>query len=155
MNDGKWISGPWDNEPDHKIMLFNFDGLSILGAIHRVPWSGHLCGYVRLPDGMELKNDMLSWDVDVHWGITYEGNGQFVGLSLPDGNYIGFDANHSGDLSPRDATEFPNNFDSQYRDMDFMTEQVKYLAEQIAKIFTNKSDSSDVDLSPCLGGDLA
>lgn len=148
-----WISGPWDNEPDDKIMLLNVNDMVMIGAIHRVPWSGALCGYVRLPDGMDLPSNMYDWDVDVHWGITYQGDGKFVGLHLPDGNYIGFDANHSGDLSPRDATEFPGqNFRAQYRNMNFMTEQVKSLAQQVADIFVS---NQNCDLSPCLGGNLA
>lgn len=50
MNKDAWPQGPWTDEPDEEI----FKHAGLLCRIIRYGRSGHLCGYVRVPEGHPL-----------------------------------------------------------------------------------------------------
>lgn len=100
-----WGDGEWVNEPD--VVPFKYKGyeceveriVAFEGTKHtRHTFGGHLCGYIRIPEGhpiynkkvFDLDNDL---DIDVHGGLTF---GEMI-----DGEYwIGFDCAHTGDYMP-------------------------------------------------------
>lgn len=69
--------------------------------------------------------------LDAHGGITYSdaGNGKY----LPKGFYwFGFDCAHSGDLTPGSSGSIGRG--GAYRDIEYVREQCRALAEQLAGI---------------------
>lgn len=62
------------------------------------PSYGHLCGYVRMPQGhpwFEADYKDLG-DVECHGGLTFSGE-----ILRHPGHWIGFDCAHAGDFIPR------------------------------------------------------
>jgi hypothetical protein len=120
-----WGDGPWQAEPDKRQWIDEATGLDCL--LVRNHWSGHLCGYVGVPEGHPLfgldydtANDHAEPDEDgyraflVHGGLTFAGpcqeGGEESGIchipapGRPDRiHWFGFDAIHAWDLGP--ATE--------------------------------------------------
>ena len=95
---------------------------------------GHLCGYCKLPKNHpwgECK-DIWNLEINVHGGITYEKN-----------KIIGFDAAHFTDLVPyhrfiieemrKKNIKCPIIFNGVYRNMEYMKEECKKLADQIVE----------------------
>lgn len=96
--------------------------------ISEIDWSGHLCGYVRIPIAHKLHGkdycDKDFPDFNVHGGITYSGpDDDMIGW------VIGFDCAHHGDLLPRAPSNFPRN--GVFRDKEFVTAELKKLVDQI------------------------
>lgn len=97
-------------------------------------WSGHLCGYVEIPDGHILHDvyygqysDGAYPDFKVHGGITFSG-----GLVGYGGFFIGFDCAHSGDICPKSryAPAWPG---ATYKDESYVRNELKNLVDQIKR----------------------
>ena len=83
-------------------------------------FSGHLCGYIEIPESHELHNmgydeieEKYNYELPAHGGLT------FSGILKSGGYWIGFDCDHSGDLSPCYSPDFDfgiNHYD-RYMDM--------------------------------------
>ena len=139
-----WRRGPWDGEPD--FVRFESHGLPCIVLRH--PRSGHLCGYVAVPPGHPWHGvDFATlWREDgcpnVHGGVTYAERcaGSVCHVAKPgdpdDVWWLGFDANHAWDVSPRDASWG----DGDYRDIGYMRRECERLAEQCAA----RAESPDV-----------
>ena len=111
-------SGPWDNEPD-SVML---EHAGYVCELKRHPVTGTWCGYVYVGEHHPLFKHVDEGDtyeyITVHGGITYKHEGKF-----------GFDCNHAGDFSPR--VGFYSNGSEVYRTVEFATDEVKNLAQQL------------------------
>src|SRR5690606_29850193 len=106
----EWPPGPWDNEPEDTVecRVAGFPCLLVRGP------SGAWCGYVGVPPGHSLHGKSYGDDavdaLNVHGGITYGGacqvGGHICHVPAPgepdDVWWLGFDCNHSGDVSPND-----------------------------------------------------
>jgi len=142
-----WPAGEWDDEPDKIQYQDEQTGLPCL--IVRNPL-GALCGYVGVdkkhPFYGKHYNDV---DVSVHWGLTFsdscgtwKDDGQGI-CHIPDKNephhvwWLGFDCLHSGDTSPGMMVSLRlismpiiRDFE-EYRNINFVKEQISLLAKQI------------------------
>ncbi len=117
---------PYIGETEDDKYKFSHAGLNC--TVRRTPlmfW----CGYVESSLLAELDLDEGA-DVDVHGGLSY-------GI----GNWVGFDCNHLGDLTPREFLNRAKIFegigqsvDGVYRDYAFVVFETKRLAEQIAAL---------------------
>ena len=147
---------PWLNEPDYKRWRDGKTQLQCL--ILRAGSTGALCGYVRLPRSLAKKmganglrltpgqfgmrapayNLPVFRDISVHGGLTYSGGIRTKKRGRERGVWIGFDCAHFGDLTPtldeclggRQITREVRT----YRDINYVTEQVRYLAQQIKEL---------------------
>lgn len=147
----------WDNEPDE--VIFEHEGYKCI--VYRHPEFKFLCGYVAIPEGHPFfKQDYSEWlydkkvengnpkeakydkeiadkicSLECHGGVTFAG---YLRVFTEDW-LIGFDANHSWDSTPpveiRPDYIYGGERDlygmSQYRTIEYMSEQCKILAEQI------------------------
>lgn len=120
--------GKWTQEPDG----LDFEHRGYDCAIRRVSNSGHLCGYVRIPDGHPWHGLALDgWgddipSISVHGGVTYCRDylvSQDGETKMP-GWWCGFDAAHCDDLVPNHGTY------GTYRDMDYMRAECVELVRQ-------------------------
>lgn len=144
------VSQPWELEPDH-VSLMNSDGYHML--INR-NWSKALCGYVGVPEthpyyGITDIFDKRLSSLQVHGGVTYSRPGSEHNLESDNEDlwYIGFDCAHFMDYVPglvevlnqiRGEDGIQEMFDSaffdnisQYRDMEYVTNEVQGLYEQL------------------------
>lgn len=127
-----WKPGPWDNEPDH--VEFRHVGLPCI--LHRVAGHGAWCGYVGVPPTHPWHGRGYDdVDVDVHGGLTYaEGCREHV-CHVPqpgesdDFHWFGFDTAHAGDFMPGVI-----NLGGLYRDVSYVADETKKLAEQLAAV---------------------
>lgn len=153
-----WGDGPWQDEPDKMQWPDEATGLPLL--IHRSDAAGAWCGYVGVPEGHPwYKTAVHTIDsllpVGVHGGLNFtsfcqddgdESRGvcHVPGPGEPDHVYwIGFDCGHGDDLSPAmDAvcrahglTPMSENglFSQVYRDVDYVQNQCRLLAAQVAE----------------------
>lgn len=118
--------------------VFEYKGYNCI--IRRIMKSGHLCGYVEIPENNKLyeKSYKEIEDIDVHGGITFSdwGFGEDKDFSSEKW-YIGFDLHHAYDLAPFMYLYIPKLMDyltfdyETYKDMDYATEQCKKLVDQI------------------------
>jgi hypothetical protein len=138
----KHTKEPWETEPDQKD--FVYVGLNC--AIRRTEQLGHLCGYVQIPEDhalaqMDYNIIFDNYDIDVHGGLTFSGSANWLGEK---GSWwIGFDCGHLGDFSPEIRRLVPgiSSFgNEQYRDIEYVTAEVKSLAEQIAALAAAKKE---------------
>jgi hypothetical protein len=152
-----WGPGEWVDEPDS--FEFEHEGFLCYG-IRNAMWDGFKgdylslgcwCAYIRIPEGHPWFNVDI-WgdsgpDVDVHGGLTF-------GEMFDNEFWIGFDCGHSRDVIPsvvemkkkmrQDMKEkHPNlNVDwenspvflESYKNMNFVMQEVKSLAEQAKKV---------------------
>jgi hypothetical protein len=148
----------WENEPNEEV----FEHMGFKCSLHRGPLKAW-CGYVGVPNGHPLYGkdyhehipalaalhaeamnggigkrgiitlfcatpDKATMDIsfDVHGGVTFAGKHK-GGADLW---HIGFDCSHAGDLTPG-----VSNFgDGEYRDISYVRDETKRLAEQIAMV---------------------
>lgn len=149
INKCEWGNGPWVNEPDKKQWLDEETGLACL-IVRNTHCTGSWCGYVGVKEGHPFYgkeyND-IDEDIEVHGGLTFAGECQerendFEGVCHKvDGEdkvwWLGFDCAHSGDLCPQmDAYRKQHmnsfyDFGDSYRDIDYVTAEVKNLAKQM------------------------
>jgi hypothetical protein len=138
----EWGDGPWQNEPDR--LEFKSHGFDCL--IQRVEWSGHLCGYVAVPEGHPYfgknYNDVPA---EAHGGLTYSEhcNGHICHKAdegSPEVWWLGFDCAHGGDLIPSSRAldramgwrpGFRSTYDT-YKTIEYVKRHVEQLAEQLS-----------------------
>lgn len=133
---------PWESEPDH--VEFRHAGFACI--IHRNDF-GALCGYVGVPPGHPAhgkKCDEIG--VEVHGGLTYSEpcRGSICHVPAPgepdDVWWLGFDCAHAFDLIPQSLelySHLPYGIPGQaYRDLAYVTEQTRHLADQLAAMGT-------------------
>jgi len=98
--------------------------------------TGHLCGYVDLPDehpvnDFEDYEDFWDADIEVHGGITYSEDYLMDSENNKrPGNWIGFDCAHAGDLIPA-YDDMPAGINDTFRDEDYVRNELKNLVEQL------------------------
>ena len=120
----------WLNEPNELAWTDESTGLAC--RIFRHDTMGHLCGYVGVPHSHPLYRwsyDFLPVNIDVHGGLTFAGKFSPDDVESPGLWWFGFDCAHGGDLVPRGVTFLRGV----YRDMNFVGEECKKLAMQIAR----------------------
>lgn len=130
----KWPFGPWDNEPDDKVVWIdpsaNLDCMIVRNAL------GAWCGYVGLPPehphhGMSY-ND-IPWNAyDVHGGLTFTDScgGHICHVPEPGRPHnvwwLGFDTNHGCDRAPLDLVHYAGT----YKTQEYVVREVTKLALQ-------------------------
>jgi hypothetical protein len=119
---------PWKNEPDS----WEGEESGLKCRIVRVKWSGHLCGYVGVPEGHPLfqrEYNNCPSDIEVHGGLTFSDH-----FKDDDRWYFGFDCAHLGDLQPyqfeRDGHSFARDT---YKTFDYVQKEVKALALRLSQ----------------------
>lgn len=149
IDKSSWGDGPWQSEPDS--LLWKDPVTSRACAILRHAEAGHLCGYVKISDDDDL---VLGDEFEVHFGITFTGTLD----RLPPGLWTGFDCGHFTDFMPGMAARMkglplmgswakfmktlfgddaaaakhhPLFYETIYRDLAYVQEQVTSLAAQI------------------------
>jgi hypothetical protein len=131
MDKLKAIPGPWNDEPNRE--EFKHAGLDCL--LLRGPM-GAWCGYAAVKPGHKLyKKPYSEADVRVHGGITYaeECQGEICHETEEEDKvwWFGFDCAHAFDLVP--LMPFKQDH-SIYRDIAYVRDETKRLAEQLAAI---------------------
>jgi hypothetical protein len=139
-----WPSGPWDGEPDKVQWPDEATGLPCLAVRHQS--SGHWCGYVGV--GSDHRYYGINYDdcqVEVHGGLTFASHCQPGGFEssgvchLPEPGesgevwWLGFDCAHAWDLSPWYQARGLNCPLDVYRTLDYVKDECKSLAAQLAK----------------------
>jgi hypothetical protein len=125
------MKNEWENEPNR--VEFEHAGFKCL--ILRCEELLHLNGYVGLPKGHPYYglhySDMMS--VNVHGGITFAGKGD-GSLRAKKYWWVGFDTGHYSDYSPGMSLYIPNTEVRSYKNIHYVTKEVKKLAEQLTPI---------------------
>lgn len=105
-------------EGDYK--KFNYKGIEC--EIKRVPWSGHLCGYLHIEGITDKEKDIV--DYNFHCGITYEQDGVY-----------GFDCAHLGDILPHRMYDRYNIFTASdtYKTMEYVENVLKETIDELKK----------------------
>lgn len=135
----KWGKGKWVNEPDIVEWKDVDTQLHCMVIRHEVGW---LCGYVGVTKESALfgrhYDDAVLRGIEVHGGLTFSGN---IKRSVIDNideslHWFGFDCAHFGDYVPFMAhAGLPDVMRiSIYRDVYYVSEQVRSLATQLAKM---------------------
>jgi hypothetical protein len=145
VDKSSWGPGPWQKEPDR--VDFIHAGFACFAK--RGPL-GQWCGYVGVPrEHPCYANGYDGLDVDVHGGLTYANkcDGPICHVPEPgmpdDVWWLGFDCAHSGDLVPgmnahRRVTGFPTSDYETYKDLAYVSAQIRSLAQQLAALPANK-----------------
>lgn len=102
-------------------------------CIIRHSFVGHLCGYVEVPDGLSVDID----EIDCHGGITF--NDRWI-VFPTDGYYIGFDCMHFRDWTPIGAKEGLIYSDDEYRDTEFVLNEIKHIIKQLKEKENEKTN---------------
>lgn len=125
IDKSKWGEGPWQHEPDKKEWQDAATGLPC--AINRGR-SGGLCGYVGVSPGHRYYNIHYREinDIDVHEGLTFSGMHGETKLW-----WLGFDCAHCMDYAPGLNSYLKISERGTYRTIDYVTEQIEYLAKQL------------------------
>lgn len=152
IDKSKWERGPWDSEPDKMQFSDEATGLPCLIVRNRM---GALCGYVGITEGHHLcgKGYEEARNVDdeylnVHWGLTFadacqpntdETKGICHTPSEGEPDHVwwfGFDCAHGGDYCPAHSAYpqkcFRRHADEEYRDVEFVKNEIRSLALQLA-----------------------
>jgi hypothetical protein len=141
-----WAEGPWKDEPDKVQWQDSETGMACLIVRNQL---GVLCGYVGVPGEHPWHGkDYNEVDVAVHGGLTFAGpcsHGpeehaicHVPGEGEPDDVWwLGFDCGHLYDRTNiripkalRDEGHFSWDEGRVYRDVSYVTEQVRRLAAQ-------------------------
>ncbi len=147
VDKSSWGPGPWHDEPDKRQWLDEATGLPCL-IVRSGGDLGHLCGYVGVPAGHpSYEADYETVPVEVHGGLTFASKCSHgaedraichkVGPGEPDDVWwLGFDCAHLGDISPgMRARRIGISYGGEtYKDIDYVANQVKRLAEQLAAL---------------------
>ena len=162
----EWPEGVWQREPDQSRWVDAKTGLDCL--VLRGP-VGAWCGYVGVTSehpAYGFTNSKYDYSIDevvsgeatkavniqsqinaidVHGGLTYAGSDDLRGC---DRHWFGFDCSHAGDFAPgyEDVTRLglPTGWGTviEYRDMAYVQEECRRLAEQLAAIDPSRPPSS-------------
>lgn len=122
----RYGDGPWLDEPDAcKWIAYGYP-CEVLRELE----SGHLCGYVTVPDGHPwFGRGDEDLDVETHHGITYS-------AASPAGWTLGFDCAHYGDMMPgviKLVGRSPRA-NEVYADFAWVSNETERLAEQAARV---------------------
>lgn len=164
VDKSEWGDGPWQSEPDKRQWQDETTGLPCLivrgpsgalcgyvGVSKDHPAHGKDYWARRYDDdGNEVAlspAEQAIYDIEVHGGLTFadgcsHGTDESRGIChRPDAGepddvwWFGFDCAHSGDFSPRRERESMFN-DGWYRDIEYVTAEVRSLAKQLAAAAT-------------------
>jgi len=119
----------WEQEPNR--VQFQHQGIDCL--IVRHPRWKHLCGYCNIPAGHPHHGKPYQdLDYSVHGGLTFS-NSEAPAKEFAEGEFwIGFDCAHCDDYMPGNVDRIQlGDRPVVYRDIEYVTEQCKQLAEQI------------------------
>jgi len=133
-----WGRGLWDHEPDRvEGEHAGFPTLARRGPM------GSWCGYVAVPPGHYdhgIYYGEVDGDLDVHGGLTYSGlcHGAICHVPKPGEPdnvwWFGFDCGHYRDITPGMMKyHFGSDEYSTYKDLSYVQEEIKKLAEQLAE----------------------
>lgn len=153
VDKSEWARDEWDDEPDKRQWTDQATGMPCM--IVRAP-SGHLCGYVGVTEGhpyFEKSPFDYQMRVSVHGGLNFSAfcdphpEAKERGICHIPGPgetdrvwWLGFDCGHGwdGDVSPGIAATLRKLgragsiwMDGTYRNVAYVTEQVKGLAKQL------------------------
>ena len=133
-----WSKGEWDKEPENRVDFIH-SGFSCF--ILRGPM-GAWCGYVGVPSTHPAYekdyNDDILEKIDVHGGLTYADKCAGVICHVPEPGmpddvwWLGFDTAHYGDVVPLNVHWAQH--DETYKNIKYVTDEVKSLAEQLEKM---------------------
>jgi len=135
----EWRAGEWDNEPENRV---DFVHAGFACFILRGPL-GAWCGYVGVPSTHSLyENTDVDDKVDVHGGVTYTEKCAGAICHVPEPGmpddvwWIGFDTAHYMDVTPHDYHKFGLGYEAKgtYKNIKYVTDEVKSLAEQLEKL---------------------
>lgn len=139
IDKSSWGRGPWMDEPDK--IQFEDEQTGLPCLIVRNRW-GALCGYVGVSEGHPAYSKHYdAVEVEVHGGLTYAAPCSVNAdetkhiCHLPDPGepdhvwWLGFDCSHAGDLDPAHAPVWHKD---QYRDIAYVKDQIRQLAQQLA-----------------------
>jgi len=147
-----WGKGEWDNEPDR--IDFIHAGFSCMMLRNMM---GAWCGYVGVPSdhpayGVNYSDyDTPIPNLNVHGGLTYASpcSGTICHTpqeGMPDDVWwLGFDTGHHMDVSPLDIGRmlrdtfdpgFTNGEYGTYKNVEYVTNEVKSLADQLKEMGT-------------------
>jgi hypothetical protein len=147
-NKKKTQFGPWINEPNR--LEFKHSGIDCLLIRHTemLYW----CGYAGVPEGHPLFGkgyyEIYNYereggiDISVHGGLSFSGkcNGLICHLSDNETWWFGWDTAHFNDLCPIltsdvfDILSSPERRRAVYRDIEYVKEETKSLADQLAAL---------------------
>lgn len=108
--------------PESGSKAYVIDGFN--AYIRRQGYVGHLCGYVEVPDGLDININ----EINCHGGITFNDRWE---VFPTDGYYIGFDCMHFRDWTPLGAKEGLTYSDNEYRDSEFVLNEIKNIIKQL------------------------
>lgn len=129
-----WGPGKWQKEPD--VWEDTHLGFSLMASRH--PFNGCWRGYIKIPQGhLWYRMDKEEINARVHGGLTFSD-------SADDVWWVGFDCGHGYDFSPvynrlPIAIRAPSIKDLPYRDLEYVKQECRRLAEQAAK---DKADTT-------------
>ena len=129
-----WGRGPWDEEPMDRV---DFIHVGFSCFVQRGPL-GAWCGYVGVPSTHpNYGQDYDDVQAEVHGGLTYADVCQGSICHVPEPGmpddvwWLGFDCAHSGDTVPG-MSHYRDRYDHEYyKDLQFVTDETKALAEQL------------------------
>lgn len=145
--DGEWVNESDDVKFEHEGFLCHIRRIAVLDGYKDNSevyiFGGHLCGYIKLPEGHPYIG--VKWsdvDLEMHGGLTYSAQSE-------DGYWIGFDCAHSGDTIPsmkkikekiiREHESYCHKlgvsvFPESYKNMEFCITECKSICEQLKKM---------------------
>ena len=145
IDKAKWLKGEWQEEPDKVQWQDEKTKLPCIAVRHRT--LGHWCGYVGADKSNKLYGHSFGFEfseplgeLSVHGGVTHTGtcseDEHGVCHIVEKGEdddiwWIGFDCAHLYDYSPN-MNDKPIG-DEVYKNLDYVKQECRDLAEQIAK----------------------
>lgn len=108
--------------PEGGSKAYVIDGFN--ACIRRHGYVGHLCGYVEVPDGLDIDIN----EIYCHGGITF--NDRWSEFPT-DGYYIGFDCLHFGDWNKITAKAGLSFINQTYKDSEFVLNEIKNIIKQL------------------------
>lgn len=108
--------------PEGGSKAYVIDGFN--ACIGRDGYVGHLCGYVEVPDGLDIDIN----EIYCHGGITF--NDRWSEFPT-DGYYIGFDCLHFGDWDKITANARLSFINQTYKDSKFVLNEIKNIIKQL------------------------
>ena len=106
--------------PEGGSKAYVIDGFN--ACIRRHSNFGHLCGYVEVPDSLDINID----EIDCHGGITFNDHWDEFPTA---GRYIGIDCMHYGDWTPSYAQQCLSG--DTYKDSEFVLNEIKNIIKQL------------------------
>lgn len=131
----RYGEGPWVDEPDE----FKGWHMGLRFLVLRMPGPGVLNGYVEIPPQhpWSVNPALTRAQIVIHGGLTYARH-EYPGFGKAHTStralWVGFDTGHAGDIQPGFARLMKSlrGFGYTYKDLDWVTERCRVLAEKIA-----------------------